>query len=284
MDNQSYYRIHDGGGCDVAVTDRHLVVNCAGVCVMSEPFLSHNRAGRQDYYLMVLAQGELAMDVNGLERTVCAGEAVVHPPGQAYRYAKTGMDRLVYFWAHFTGSGAADALRGCGLAAETVYAPGVGADIAEGFAALFRNFIHRDGCFEAAAAAVLQQILVTIRRRSDGGGRPDGAAVRVRESLALMHRKYAEPLAVPALAAVEHLSVSRYCAVFRRCMGVSPQAYLIDLRLNMAAELMLGTDLEMKQIARSVGYDDPLYFSRLFRRRRGISPTRYRQSMGSAAP
>ena len=58
MNNQAYYRILDGTDCDLAVSDRPLIVNCSGVCVLSEPFTTHNRRGRSDYYLLYLYQGD----------------------------------------------------------------------------------------------------------------------------------------------------------------------------------------------------------------------------------
>ena len=82
------------------------------------------------------------------------------------------------------------------------------------------------------------------------------------------------------LARMEHLSPSRYSAVFRSCMGVSPQGFLTYLRIKNAADLLCRTDLSMAQVAQAVGYDDPLYFSALFRRKMGMAPSRYREEFG----
>ena len=60
-------------------------------------------------------------------------------------------------------------------------------------------------------------------------------------------------------------------------MGRSPQQYLINLRLHNAQNMLLDTDLSVGEIARSVGYDDQLYFSRLFHRYFGTSPREYRE-------
>ena len=69
-----------------------------------------------------------------------------------------------------------------------------------------------------------------------------------------------------------------YTHLFHQRTGFSPLEYLTRLRLNHASQLMAETALSIAEIARAVGYEDPLYFSRLFRRKMGVSPTEFRQS------
>ena len=58
--------------------------------------------------------------------------------------------------------------------------------------------------------------------------------------------------------------------------GISPQEYLLDYRIRKACELLQNTDLPIAHIARSVGYEDSLYFSRLFKQHMKSSPSSYR--------
>ena len=90
----------------------------------------------------------------------------------------------------------------------------------------------------------------------------------------MIHQQYSRSISVRELADLEHLSVSRYAALFRACMGLSPQAYIIRMRLDMAMELLQRTDLSVKQIAQTVGYADQLSSSRPFRPPRGVPPSR----------
>ncbi len=80
---------------------------------------------------------------------------------------------------------------------------------------------------------------------------------------------------------MEHLSPSRYSALFRSCMGISPQGFLIRLRIQNAANLICQTDLQIGEIAKAVGYEDPLYFSTLFHKKTGFSPREYREKFSS---
>ena len=130
---------------------------------------------------------------------------------------------------------------------------------------------------EAAArlTMILSKAARRILRRTEEQSAPP--AVRIRRSLEYLYRNYAEPVRLEQLAQLEHLSPSRYSAVFRQCMGMSPQHFLISLRIRNAADLMRRTDLSVKQIAQAVGYDDPFYFSSLFKQKTGLSPSCYQK-------
>lgn len=286
MKMQSYYRLGDVKECNVRVDDRYLMVNCAGTTALSEPFTTHSRAGRRDYYMMVMARGALEMDLDGVPRIVRTGHMIIYPPETPYRYAKRDPGPMVYYWAHFTGYGAGQMLGGCGLETGRLYEIGDVESVTGAFRRLFEPFLFRDSCFEEAAAARLTLLCVQLRRALDRRIPADesGEADRIRRSLEYMHSHYAEPIAVAQLACMEHLSASRFSAAFRQSTGVSPRAYLIDLRIRMAADMIRRTDLHFKQIARNVGYEDPLYFSRLFRARTGLSPRRYRERFGGGLP
>ncbi|RMD78169.1 MAG: AraC family transcriptional regulator [Lentisphaerae bacterium] len=82
---------------------------------------------------------------------------------------------------------------------------------------------------------------------------------------------------VGELAAMARVSPEHFCRVFRAALGMSPQAYLQEQRLQRAETLLVHSDLPVKQIAAAVGIEDAGYFSRLFRRHFLVSPRRYRK-------
>jgi len=66
--------------------------------------------------------------------------------------------------------------------------------------------------------------------------------------------------------------------MFKEAMGVSAYSYVLDLRLSKAAELLLSSELSIAEIAYETGFSDPLYFSRIFRKRCGSSPEAFRST------
>ena len=89
---------------------------------------------------------------------------------------------------------------------------------------------------------------------------------------------------IRVLDVAAHVGLSRgyLHKLFIRHLGLSPQEYLIRLRLNRSRELLAQSTLSVDAIARSCGYSDPLVFSKLFKKKTGTTPSGYRKSQGPA--
>ena len=84
---------------------------------------------------------------------------------------------------------------------------------------------------------------------------------------------------VGELAAGLNIDKSYFCRLFKQRQGLTPTEWLTEYRLKKAVSLLQNTDLRIKEIALSVGFDDQLYFTRRFKRRFGTSPTAFRERM-----
>ena len=89
-----------------------------------------------------------------------------------------------------------------------------------------------------------------------------------------MDRRYAEPLDVPTLAAIAHLSASQFGRVFKDVYGETPHRYLQRRRVERAMTLLRQTDRSVTDIAWDVGFASLGTFSRTFSNVVGLSPTR----------
>ena len=81
------------------------------------------------------------------------------------------------------------------------------------------------------------------------------------------------------LAAVAHLSRYHFSNRYKALTGYSPVKHFMHMKIEYACQLLDSTDLSVKAIAGQLGYGDPLYFSRLFSRTMGMSPSAYRNSV-----
>jgi AraC-like DNA-binding protein len=86
---------------------------------------------------------------------------------------------------------------------------------------------------------------------------------------------YMQPVGINKLARLLNLDRSYFSIAFKRAVGKSPQEYLVDYRLEKAAELMLRHSYRPGEAGQNVGYPDIFNFSRMFKRRFGVSPTEY---------
>ncbi len=131
---------------------------------------------------------------------------------------------------------------------------------------------------EVETGAAVHELLVALRRsRADVGA--DGDPV-----LNALARDAFQPLSVAEHASRHGMTPAELRTAVRRVAGCSPKDYLLGIRLGRAKELLAGTELPVSAVARRVGYDDPAYFSRLFTRRVGLAPVRFRDQQGRAVP
>jgi AraC-like DNA-binding protein len=91
-----------------------------------------------------------------------------------------------------------------------------------------------------------------------------------------MDRRYADPLDVPALARIAHVSPAHFIRTFRATFGETPHRYLQRRRVERAMALLVSTDRSVTDICMSVGFSSLGTFSRTFREIVGSSPTEYR--------
>ena len=108
-------------------------------------------------------------------------------------------------------------------------------------------------------------------------GAPE-AIRRIEQSVAYMAQHLDRPLQVATLAAHVNISPSHFFAVFKRRVGSAPMDYFTRLRMQRARRLLEGSSLSVKEIAGKLGYDDPFYFSRVFKSVNGVAPSDYRSA------
>lgn len=131
---------------------------------------------------------------------------------------------------------------------------------------------------EIETSAGVHELLVALRRARAA---PDGESDPVLQALA---RDAFLPLSVTQHAARHGMTPAELRSAVRRGAGCGPKDYLLGIRLGRAKELLAATELPVAAVARRVGYEDPAYFSRLFTRRVGTAPVRFRARQSAAGP
>lgn len=96
-----------------------------------------------------------------------------------------------------------------------------------------------------------------------------------------MDRAYAQPLDVPALARIAHVSQAHFTRTFRATFGETPHRYLQRRRVERAMFLLRESDRSVTDICFDVGFGSPGTFSRTFRDIVGLSPRAYRKEAAS---
>ena len=98
----------------------------------------------------------------------------------------------------------------------------------------------------------------------------------IAESLKLIEERYNENLSLDEISNAISVSKNYFCYLFKREVGMSLWNYLTTVRLRYAKKLLEETDLKAYEIAFQVGYDNPSYFSKVFKREEQMTPNEYR--------
>ena len=106
---------------------------------------------------------------------------------------------------------------------------------------------------------------------------------RLRRAMEFMHDNYSRDLGIEEIAQAAYLSEYHFARLFRRVTGVTPHAYLANLRLEQARELLINTRESISDIAGAVGYQSQSHFTKAFKAVTGLTPRSYREGTSRAA-
>lgn len=100
----------------------------------------------------------------------------------------------------------------------------------------------------------------------------------VEQSIEYIKIHYMDPLTIPELAEQYDLTTKQFAYLFQKHTGMGPNEYLIDQRMWHAKKLLCATTSSVAEISLCVGYSDPYYFSKLFKKRTGFCPSALQSS------
>lgn len=262
-------------GCSKASEEYPLMVNCVGRFTTRLPFTTVNAEGRLDSYLICIESGELTFYDGDKMLTAGEGSVVLLPARRGYKYTFCGEGELSYLWVHFTGSEADKRINEYGIGVFPVINKAHTENrIAQRFQGIFDAYRKQDVYRDRELSALLERLLIAVARAVERFGEGENTLSR---SVKHVIANYSIDIKVPELAAMEHLSVSRYNFLFKKRMGMSPKRYILQLRMTAASELLISTDLPVKEVGQMCGYGDSHFFSKTFKGYFGVSPMEYKQ-------
>lgn len=120
----------------------------------------------------------------------------------------------------------------------------------------------------------MAEVLGCLSGKSGAGSPVYGRMVL--EGIEYLEKHFDSNISLDSLCASLAVSKNYFCYLFKRETGESIWSYLTQIRLKRSKELLLTTDYKSYEIAYKVGYDNPSYFSRLFKKSTGLTPNEYR--------
>jgi AraC family transcriptional regulator, arabinose operon regulatory protein len=236
-----------------------------------------------DYDLWCVLEGEGEMRVGGETYVLRSGICFIVPPGATPNARQNPERRLIVFAVHF------DPLDARG---EIVPASALGMPQAHFLRDLpfFEAMAYRceagaargDALGQRQSVLLLEQMLLQVYAES---ARAETSAIdaRIREVAREIRAAPGEDWSVNEQARRVCLSRSQYTRRFTAATGVSPTRFVVQVRLERAAQLIRETDMSLSEIASVLGYRDLFFFSRQFKKHRGIAPSVLRRSASPSA-
>lgn len=231
-------------------------------------------AVREHYLLHYIFAGAGRFEAGGCTYRLHEGQAFLIVPNVVTFYQADDRDPWHYAWLEFGGTQAEAFLQRCNLSMERpIYTADDVTAIEEQWMRLLQ-YARTDGAdgYRVTGSAFL--LFDAFARQSAAPPREETAEGSIHRALAYVRYNYYRPIAVAELCALVGVERSYLCRLFKKHTGKSPQGYILDYKLNVARALLREGNLSVAQAARSVGYEDQSAFSKLYKKRFGISPKR----------
>ena len=263
------------------ISDEYLEVNSCGI----EKLFKCDRGslrpnGRKDYHIIYVEKGILNIFLDREWLKLPEGSVVLFRPGERQEYKYLKDDKSISHYIHFSGNGCEKLLERLGISELKSFVMGKSHTYEELSEKLVREFTVRETLYVDFCSAYLYQMLNIIGRKyalSNGNIQPVSAN-RINEVCRKIYDNMKEPPSAEILAAECCVSRSRFVHLFKEITGKSVTDFTTSIRIERAKELLVSTDLPVREIAEIVGYDDQNYFSRRFLKAVGISPREYRKN------
>lgn len=97
------------------------------------------------------------------------------------------------------------------------------------------------------------------------------------DTIRYFNEAFSQEISIEEYAKNQHMSVCWFIRCFKRYMGMTPLQYVTSIRITKAKDLLKNTAFTIQEVGRLVGYENPLYFSRIFKKQTGHSPSEYRK-------
>ncbi|OGV36068.1 MAG: hypothetical protein A2X48_17550 [Lentisphaerae bacterium GWF2_49_21] len=173
-------------------------------------------------------------------------------------------------WLHFSGSYAENLLRIAGFSAVSpVRNIGQNDSVSRGFDRMRSILKSKQMDYSIDATRAFIDVLVELIKVSE----PKDMSRNLLEAVTL------ESQNLESAARKAGYSKFHFCRLFKKVTGVTPWTYAVNLKLDKAKELLMNSDVSVKEVALSVGINDPNYFTRIFAKYAGMSPVKYRKLM-----
>ena len=246
-----------------------------------DTFETDRPKGRGDYQLYYVASGKAHFFFNGKEKIISKGKIVLFRPGESQKYALYPSDKPETYWVHFTGKDVESLLDCYSFPKnENVFFTGSTQDYQNIFGQMIRELQLRRKNFDDLLTFNIKTLLIMINRyQTEGKNAGFQVLDEIEKAINYFNANYNKQIVIEDYAEQHLMTPCWFIQNFKQLTKTTPMQYILSLRLTNAMNMLENKTYNVQQIAAAVGYDNALYFSRLFKKHVGMSPSEYRKSL-----
>lgn len=279
MDAGYYYKDLPGyKSIDTAPSGQIIFVISAGhYKLLTLDFFSTIHKTRADYQLIYIKEGILYYDEDGVEKKAYSGSFILFKPGECQKYIYYLKDKPDIFWVHFSGSAVPILLRSHDLLKEKI----INVQSKKRFEQLFHLMIsslnNHDKYTNSLNTLYIQELIISIAKEREVLSIEKKKNPEYLKAIEYIDEHLSDKITLSDIAEYANITTKTLTRHFKKNQNMSPMRYVNFMRIEKAKALLQGNN-SIGQIASALGFDDPLYFSTVFRRFTGLSPEKYRKS------
>lgn len=260
-----------------------LIVNSCGTyrLIRRERLPTWRPKGRLDFQIVYVSSGKAHFFFGDEHVEVPAGHMVLYHPRQEQHYEYYAVDKPEVYWVHFTGSDVKNILRSYDIPLEErFFYTGVTSIYQQLFTSMIQELLNCRIGYEDLLEMYLRQLLLMVQRYRQEH-KCNVCSIHQEEidkARRYFHEHYTEDINIEEYAKSIHMSLCWFTRIFKTMAGCAPKQYIINLRIRTAAQLLESTNYSIHEIAAIVGYENPYYFSRVFKQIKGVTPSDHRKA------
>ncbi|RVT73341.1 AraC family transcriptional regulator [Flavobacterium sufflavum] len=239
----------------------------------------HSRSrknGIKEYIFLYCLEGEGWIKINGKTINLKPNTAFIIPENTAHKYGSSLKDAWSIYWIHFSGNYAATLYKRFSTPGDEA----IKIAFDESRINLLNEIIKllENDFSDEKIELTHFKLIAFLSSLCYSNTLNNTIEDKISHSIAFMKTHLKQVLSIETLANQAFYSVSRYSELFKQKTGYSPIQFFIRLKIQKSCEYLNFTNLNIKEICKEVGFDDPYYFSRMFKKQIGLSPMQYKKT------
>lgn len=212
-----------------------------------------------------------------IRHDISAGDLFVLFPGIRHAYSPDIETGWHEYWVGFAGRHASRLYEnGLISAQKPIHHIGLNQDIMADFEQIILLCRSQPPGFQVLLGALVLQLLAHIHVCDIQAKTTHGDSEYVESARSIMMMHVEDGIEVEDIADELGMSYTRLLKLFRDYTGMTPYQYFLQLRIHQAKEMLHDPSLSVKEISSQLNFDNQYYFSRLFKKKTGMSPSKWR--------